>query len=208
MISEDRSQKSDDRGCSGEEAVRRALPALLGLQAAAVLDRSHGLDPAQGANRSRILSSVFCLLTSGKGFTLMELVMVIVIISILAVSAWMAMPRTDLKLAAAVADFRQAARHAHHLAMTREYKGATAAWGISVSGNRYTIRRADGSENAEPEYVNQPLSGGIAISSGAVWFNGLGEPIAASGAPLATDTTFTIGQSRTVIIHAQTGYAE
>jgi len=134
--------------------------------------------------------------------------MVIVIISILAVSAWMAMPGTDLKLAAAVADFRQAARHAHHLAMTREYKGATAAWGISVSGNRYTIRRADGSENAEPEYVNQPLSGGIAISSGAVWFNGLGEPIAASGAPLATDTTFTIGQSRIVIIHAQTGYAE
>ncbi len=149
------------------------------------------------------------LLSSDIGFTIMELVLVIVILGILSVSAYMAMPKADLKLAAAAADFKQAVRHAQHLAITREYTTASDAWGISVTGDRYTITRRGGSETAAPEYVNQPLSGGKSITSGAVWFNGLGEPIdPATGNALAADTTFTIGGTRTVTVYAQTGFIE
>ncbi len=143
------------------------------------------------------------------GFTLMELVMVIVILGVLSVSAYMAMPDTDLRLAAAAGDFKQAVRHAQHLAITREYTTAAAAWGISTNSNHYTIKRADDSATAETEYVNQSLSGGKTISNGTVWFNGLGEPVdPASGNPLAADTTFTIGATRVMTVYAQTGFIE
>jgi len=143
----------------------------------------------------------------------MELVMVIVILGILSVSAYMAMPKTNFKLEAAAADFKQAVRHAQQLAITREYTTAAKAWGIQVSANQYTIKRADDSETAEPEYVSQSLSGDQTISNGAVWFNGLGEPIdTTSGAPLAGDTTFIIGdplgENKTMTVYTQTGFIE
>lgn len=141
------------------------------------------------------------------GFTLIELVMVIVIIGVLAVTVAVKWP-TGMKEAAAVLDFIHAVRYAQHLALTRQYTTPAAAWGIIVAGNQYSVKRADDSETGDPEYQAHDLPGNTTISAGSVWFNGLGEPIDdATGTPLAADTSFVIG-STTVTVSQETGYVE
>lgn len=146
-----------------------------------------------------------------QGFTLIELIMVVVIISILAVTVAVKWP-SGMKEDAASLDFKRAVRYAQHHAMTHEFQGAAKAWGIAVTGNRYSIRRADNSEAADQDFTNQTLPDNIAIANGSVWFNGLGEPInTGTGIPLAGDTTFTIGagsQIRTITVRAGTGYVQ
>ena len=101
--------------------------------------------------------------------------------------------------------------YAQHKALTREYTIPAEAWGIVVDGaNRYTLERRDGSVQAEAEYVNRLLLDDPSITlepAVGVYFNGLGEPIDASGTPLATSTTFTINGTTPVIICTQTGFA-
>lgn len=144
-----------------------------------------------------------------RGFTLLELVMVIVILAILAVTAAVKWP-SGMKEKAALLEFTRALRYAQHKALTKEYTGAATAWGITISGtNQYSIGRRDGSEMAEGEYVNRSLLDDPAISLGpvaGVYFNGLGEPIAAGGAPLTTSPTFSINGASPVTICQQTGF--
>lgn len=141
------------------------------------------------------------------GYTLMELVLVIVILGILAVAVAVRWP-SGMKEKAAVLEFTRALRYAQHKAITREFISAGKAWGLVVAGNQYTIRRVDNSDQAEAEYVNRTLPGNIGVAAGSVWFNGLGEPIdTGSGLPLGAPTTFTVGTS-TVTVFQETGYAE
>lgn len=145
-----------------------------------------------------------------KGFTLIELIMVMVIISILAVTVAVKWP-SGMKEDAARLDFKRAVRYAQHYAMTRQFTTAAAAWGISISNNRYTIRRADNSETADPDFTNHALPDNTTITfplnQGDVWFNGLGEPIDTTGALLG-DRTFTIGAGSQITVRAGTGYVE
>ena len=145
------------------------------------------------------------------GYTLIELVMIIVLLGLLVASAAVNWP-TGMKEEAAVLDFIRAVRYAQHLALTREYDPAspTSAWGIIVAANEYDVKRADDSDSGDPEYQNHVLPGNTIISTGSVWFNGLGEPIditTPSGDPLTSETTFSIGGT-TVTVFRETGYVE
>lgn len=149
-----------------------------------------------------------------RGFTLIELVMVIVILGILSATIYAKWP-VGMKETAAVKEFKRAVRYAQHKAMTRQFTTAAAAWGIAVATPQYTLRRANSTESAEAEYVNRCLNNDCNISitpvgNAFVYFNALGEPInTATGLPLATDTTFTIKADdigTTVTVRQRTGY--
>lgn len=158
-----------------------------------------------------------------QGFTLVELIMIIIILGILSVTAYVRWP-VGMEDEAAVKELRRAVRYAQHKAMTRQYDETSpgTAWGIAANGNRYTVQRqdadclpptateaADPDRCAEEEYRGRALNDDNAttLSNTAVYFNGLGEPIdTATGLPLAADTVFTINGARTVTVVQETGY--
>ena len=145
-----------------------------------------------------------------RGFTLIELVMVIVLLGILSAVVYERWP-VGMEEAAAAKEFKRAVRFAQHVAITQQYTTPQAAWGITVAANNsYSVQRADGSEiTAMDDYLNRCLNNDcdMSLTGGSVWFNGLGEPIAtATGVPLAAATIFTINGTRTVTIAPQTGY--
>lgn len=141
-----------------------------------------------------------------RGFTLIELVMVIVIMGILAVTVAVKWPH-GLEERGAALELIRAVRYAQHKAMTRGYTTTNDAWGLEAAGNTYTIHRLDGGDQAEADYVNRTLPGKVTLGDGAIWFNGLGEPIDSGGVPLTGVTTFTVGTSQ-VTVQPETGYAE
>ncbi len=150
---------------------------------------------------------------SQKGFSLVELIMVIVIISILAVTAVSKWP-SGLGEDAAAMEFRRAVRYAQHMAITQQWTTAGAAWGINVTGDQYTVQRADGSaQETSLEYSNRYLLNdtSMTITDGSVYFNGLGEPIdTTTGNPLNAPVDFIIGTAPTITVrvYQETGYVE
>lgn len=149
------------------------------------------------------------------GFTLIELVMIIVILGILSATVYERWP-VGMEEAAAAKEFKRAVRYAQHKAITRQFTTKTVAWGITINANSsYTVQRIGGGEQAEPEYVNRCLNSetpppcAIPLTVGSIYFNGLGEPLNAAGNPITAATTFTVGaapNSHTVTISPATGY--
>ena len=155
------------------------------------------------------------MVKSGQyGFTIMELIMVILLLTLLAVIAVAKWP-SGLDEDAAVLEFKQAVRYAQHMALTREWTSATEAWGLTSAGNLYSVGRANANclsdctdaGCAEEMYCKRMLLGrsGMNLSSASVHFNGLGEPVDSSGGLLG-NTTFSIGAGRLVTVCQQTGY--
>lgn len=158
---------------------------------------------------------LFAKKKSAAGFTLVELVMIILLLSILSIAVYTKWP-SGMDEEAAKLEFKQAIRYAQHMAMTRAWTNAGEAWGIKVSGNKYYVGRYDAncdsscSSNrcAEAAYCDRNLlgSGSISLTPGAdILFNGLGEPIDSSDNFLG-NVTFTIGGSQQVTVCQQTGY--
>lgn len=154
--------------------------------------------------------------TVSQGFTLIELVMIILLLSILSIVAYVKWP-TGMDESAAKLEFKQAVRYAQHMAMTREWTTAAQAWGITISGNKYYVGRIDAncltscsnSGCAEVAYCDRALLGDDSISllpSTTIPFNGLGEPVDSSGNVLGSNTTFTIAGDTQITVCQQTGY--
>jgi type II secretory pathway pseudopilin PulG len=147
-----------------------------------------------------------------SGFTLIELVMIILLLSILSVTAVVKWP-TGMDTEAAALEFKRAVRYAQHMAMTREFiacaAGVCHAWGLDVTASQYTIQRQDGTEPV-PDFSNRFLldDNAMTITGGpanGLWFNGLGEPVDNTGTPL-TVVTYVIAGTENMTICPQTGY--
>ncbi|MFC1524401.1 Tfp pilus assembly protein FimT/FimU [Thermodesulfobacteriota bacterium] len=149
---------------------------------------------------------------TSKGFTMIELVMVVLLIGILSVVALVKTQSTgDFENTAAVKEFKHALRYAQHKAITREYDpSANTPWGITIAANQYSIQRSDGSDQADPEFLNRNLldDASATLAGPNMYFNGLGEPIQTDGTLLtgADPRTFTIGGSGTLTVCPETGY--
>lgn len=148
------------------------------------------------------------------GFTLIELIMVIVLLTIISVAVAVKWP-ADMKQTAAKKEFIQAVRTAQHFALTRQWAGPASSWGLTVDDNKYYVGRADAnctsncinSGCADATLCNRSLLGDatVQLSGNQVLFNGLGEPIDNSG-ELLGNTGFVVAGSLQLTVCAQTGY--
>lgn len=149
-----------------------------------------------------------------KGFTLIELIMVILLLGILSISAVVKWP-DRMDDAAAVGEFKRAVRYGQHMAITRAFNGMGTAWGITISNNRYTVQRRGtncstcAAAGCATDFCQRYLldDSSITLSAGQIWFNGLGEPFDA-GLAAMSDTVFTIAGSSNVTVYGETGYVE
>ncbi len=144
------------------------------------------------------------------GFTLMELVMIILLIGIISVAAVAKWP-TGMADGAALRELKRGIRYAQHIAMTR-YSNDASAWGIFISSNSYTVRPQNESCNAtcsdcsaSQDFCHRTLldrsTDIITITDSSIWFNGLGEPLSGAVFP----QTISVG-SESLTVCPQTGY--
>ena len=141
-----------------------------------------------------------------NGFTLVELIVVILIIGILSVSI---APRffgvTAYENRKVTDELLSALRYSQQLAMNRggniELLLTADNFTVQLSGGGF-LRSPDGLSPYTKEFPDN-----INPNPETVRFNSLGQPIDIAGDPLTLDTTLTINVANTITIRADTGYA-
>ncbi len=156
-------------------------------------------------------------MSSQRGFTLIELVMVIIIVGILAAYT---VPRIDLHIFdahVAAQELVEAVRYAQEMSMTHS-GSAPFQVELDSGANSFQVTQ-NGSA------VSNPMSGGsnyvsdwtnVAIDqSGTIQFDSRGRPICLAGLPACSEpsgsnvtVTVSVGtDSKTVVVERMTGYA-
>lgn len=146
---------------------------------------------------------------SHKGFTLVELITVIVILGILSVFI---VPRfmdtAVFRESAAGSEIISAARYAQQLAMARGSNHR-----LVIGANSYHVERNDGTPVTHPDgsgnYNVTVNSVTLITATPTIVFNPLGQAsfFDAGGNPVAATSTTINGNSFTVTIERETGYA-
>lgn len=141
-----------------------------------------------------------------NGFTLVELIVVILIIGILSISI---APRffgvssyEDRKV---TDELLSALRYTQQMAMNR-------GGGIQLvlTANNFTVQRSGGGDLRSPDGLipyTKEFPKNVNPTPATVRFNALGQPITLLGVPLTVDTSLTINATKTITIRANTGYA-
>ncbi|MBI5041493.1 MAG: type II secretion system protein [Gammaproteobacteria bacterium] len=144
--------------------------------------------------------------TAQTGFTLIELVMVIVIIGILAAMAAPRMSLTDSSVHAQAAQIARDIRHAQMLAMTQ---GRTLTF--QSLGGSYRCTDSTSTVITDPA-TQQPftftLNNGVTLTVASVNFDSLGRPVS-GGALRSTAVDFTVSggaQSAALSVSPVTGF--
>ena len=142
-----------------------------------------------------------------RGFTLAELILVIVIAGILSAVAYNKMDVSSFKAEGTTDQVKAAVRYAHKLAVAQRRNVYVSAVSNDV---KLCYDDACTSPLVEPpgtDSFHVTVSSGVALAPEAFYFDSLGRPTVTSSTALATSAftlTFT-GGSRTITIEPQTG---
>ena len=130
-----------------------------------------------------------------QGFTLLEVIAVIVIVSVLSVFIMISYPsNASFSLFSLTEQLRRDIRYTQTLAMSLNTN-----YTITTSANNYTI-----SPNPPEGAINVTMPTGVTLSVNSITFNSMGSP---SNAIAVTFTiTATGGSSRTFQVIPETGY--
>ncbi|MEW5757266.1 MAG: GspH/FimT family pseudopilin, partial [Pseudomonadota bacterium] len=147
-------------------------------------------------------------ISSQCGFTLVELVTVLLIVSVISVTAVVSWPGEGISLSAQADQLLGDIRYAQSLAMHRGQR-----YRINFAGDRYWLSDESGSTvYAHPVVgsTNVMLGSGISLSStnGSLIFNTAGVPYSSTSTPLATIAVLTLsagGESVSVRVSPGTG---
>lgn len=127
-----------------------------------------------------------------KGFTLFELIIVMMVIAVLALYVGLKLPSFSLYYQSSVAEeIRRDIRYTQTLAMSLD-----ASYSITFSTNSYTIF-----PNPPGGAYTVTMPTGVTLSTGTITFNFLGTPAAA-----ATVTITTSEGTTTLNVAAETGF--
>jgi len=157
--------------------------------------------------------------TQPKGFTAIEIIAVIFIISIVGVLAISRMTSTKTyNVAAEVEILKANLRYAQFRALSdadKRYGENATTWGIVLSANSYTLQKTEGPNTTNPSFFGESssthnLASGISITTGTgiITYDGWGIP-ALNGAPIAGDLTITITDGvspKTITVTKNTGF--
>lgn len=142
---------------------------------------------------------------TSRGYSMMELVLTILLISIIAVTATTMFPGKAVNLGAQAQQLAGDIRYVQSLSMTR---GARHFINLNATG--YSFANASGSVDHPGGSASITLQGlTLTFPSASYAFDGKGAPYDSSGA-LSADATLTLtdaasGQTRSVVITQQTG---
>ena len=161
---------------------------------------------------------------AAKGFTIIELVLVIVLIAIIAIYAAPQFNKRDFDVAEAAGEVVEAIRYTQSLAMQHSGKWLDTDnnqdyYRFQISGNNYSVSLVD--SDTVNEVVNpvtgasnytQSWSSGIKLSTTTtdIFFNSRGEPVNSSGVTLS-EVTITVSDSsdsvsQRITVEQLTGY--